>query len=385
MSKQLLLLAALVVLTASAEMMHIPLRRKSNAMRAIRAGSKVTTKYYNFEGHADPIKIDDFVDAQYYGPIGIGTPAQTFQVVYDTGSANLWVPAQNCSLSCWFHPRFYPEFSWTYQDNGTIFSIMYGSGPVNGYEGIDTVTLGDWQASGQVFAQVTNASGLGAAFLLSKFGGIMGLGWPAISVTRATPVFFNMVSQRPGMQQVFAFYLPNTGGDLGTFTLGGIDHRRFVGELHNVSLTAQTYWQTDMDSFYVGSTQFAGKARIVLDSGTSTLTGPTEYVTKFAAMVNATQLLPGRYTVDCSAVSSLPTLKISIGGKVWELEGQDYIINDEDVECLLGMMGLDIPAPAGPLWIMGDIFMRKVYTVFDAANSQLRFAYAVHGNTTFSN
>jgi cathepsin D len=232
---------------------------------------------------------------------------------------------------------------------------------------------------------VTNASGLGAAFLLSKFGGIMGLGWPAISVTRATPVFFNFIQQRPSMEQVFAFYLPNTGGDQGTFTFGGIDRRRFTGELHNVSLTEQSYWQTDMDSFYVGDVKLAGKSRIVLDSGTSTLAGPTSYVTTFANLVNATELLPGRYTVPCYAIPFLPTLNISIGGKVWQLTGQDYIINDEDVECLLGMMGIDVPPPAGPLWIMGDVFMRKVYTVFDAANSQLRFAYAVHGNVSSTN
>ena len=131
-----------------------------------------------------------------------------------------------------------------------------------------------------------------------------------------------------------------------------------------------------MDNFYIGDEKLHDIARIVIDSGTSMLTGPTEYVTKVAAMINATQLLPGRYIVNCAAVPSLPVIKVSIGGIVWELTGEDYIVNDMDVECILGFMGLDMPAPLGPLWIMGDVFMRKVFTVFDAGNTQLRFAYA---------
>jgi len=370
--------ATLLAAVAMAELVHIPLKRKSNSARALRMGSKPVEMVRNYGG-SNPIKIHNFLDAQYYGPVEIGTPGQKFEVVYDTGSANLWVPAHNCSLSCWFHPKFQSSQSSTYKVNGTIFSILYGSGPVNGFEGDDTVTVGDKAVTGQTFAQVTNASGLGEAFLVSKFGGIMGLGWPAISVTHATPVFFNMINQYPSLEKKFAFYLSDKSGNNGDFTLGGVDSTKYTGTLQTQKLTNETYWETQMDSFQIGSTTIAAtKQYIVLDSGTSALTAPTQYISQIVQIVGATEILPGRYTVDCSKVSSLPNITVTIGGNQWVLGPNDYIDNDENVECLLLIMGLDIPAPAGPLWIMGDVFMRKVYTVFDVENKQLQFAYANH-------
>jgi len=86
-------------------------------------------------------------------------------------------------------------------------------------------------------------------------------------------------------------------------------------------------------------------------------------------------LAAGEYTVDCSKVSSMPTLSFTIGGKDFTLEGADYVLNISG-ECLLGITGIDVPAPRGPLWILGDVFLRKYYAVFDYGNSQIGFATA---------
>lgn len=150
-------------------------------------GKFVPTKFFS----AWPeVKINNYMDAQYYGTVQIGTPAQSFTVIFDTGSSNLWVPSTSCpltQLACQVHTKFNPKKSSTFEKNGTEFSITYGSGGVSGIWAEDTVAIGGLSATGVTFGQATSLKGI--SFLASKFDGILGMAFSAISVDNITPVF----------------------------------------------------------------------------------------------------------------------------------------------------------------------------------------------------
>merc|ERR1712151_1090251 len=76
--------------------------------------------------------------------------------------------------------------------------------------------------------------------------------------------------------------------------------------------------------------------------------------------------------------TAAPDIEFDIGGKPYTLKKEDYVINEQG-QCLLGFTGLDVPAPAGPLYILGDVFMRAYYVIFDLDNKQLGFAKIVKG------
>merc|ERR1712023_165310 len=79
------------------------------------------------------------------------------------------------------------------------------------------------------------------------------------------------------------------------------------------------------------------------------------------------------YTIDCSKKSTLSNLDITLGGKSFSLSAEDYIL-EVSGQCLFAFIGIDVPPPRGPLWIMGDVFMRKYYSVFDYGNKKMRIA-----------
>ena len=125
-----------------------------------------------------------------------------------------------------------------------------------------------------------------------------------------------------------------------------------------------------MDDIKAGSFS-SGATNGVVDSGTSLITGPKAAIQAIASSVGATSNLLGQYTIDCGRVSTLPDLEFVIGGKTFAVPGKELVIQASGI-CLFGLMALDIPK--GPQWILGDVFMRQYYTIFDVGNKRVGFA-----------
>ncbi|OBS75427.1 hypothetical protein A6R68_14055 [Neotoma lepida] len=154
------------------------------------------TKSSSFGNGTSPVVLTNYLDTQYYGEIGIGTPPQTFKVIFDTGSANLWVPSTKCSplyTACEIHSLYDSSESSSYMENGTEFTIHYGSGKVKGFLSQDIVTVGGIIVT-QTFGEVTELPLI--PFMLAKFDGVLGMGFPAQAVGGVTPVFDHILSQR---------------------------------------------------------------------------------------------------------------------------------------------------------------------------------------------
>lgn len=74
-------------------------------------------------------------------------------------------------------------------------------------------------------------------------------------------------------------------------------------------------------------------------------------------------------------------MTITIGTTTFTLTPTDYVLQETilgQTACLSGFLGIDLPAQLGPLYILGDVFIRKYYSIFDFQNQRMGFALAKH-------
>jgi len=330
-------------------------------------------KYNRMLGGTADVELEDFKNTQYWGTVQIGTPAVTYQVLFDTGSSNLWVPASNCTNCASTKTKYDPSASSTYKPNGTTFEIQYGTGSMKGFVAHDVLTIGDLKCEVD-FAAATNEPG--ATFKVAKFDGILGLGWPSIAVDGITPVMQRFAAERVIDSYVFAFYLQSSDSQKGKLTIGGYDKSK-VSTISWVPVTMENYWSVNMAKMAFNGVVATNVTWAIVDSGTSLIVGPKADVAAIASQMGAQLVTNGEYMVDCDA--TLPDMQLTLGSGSHTVEltvkGNDLRIKVCRFiiicECILGIAGMDLPQP---LWILGDVIMRDFYTIFDIGNAQVGFS-----------
>ncbi|XP_046672774.1 aspartic proteinase A2-like [Homalodisca vitripennis] len=363
-------------------MVHLGLRRYNRIHR---------NSIENYTGHVRSIKgtadiaLRDVQDLYYYGTMDVGTPPQTIRVLFDTGSSDLWVPSNKiCSNDtnyCSNHNTYTHNKSSTYKTSGKKFHVKYGSGEVYGFVSQDNIAVANLQVQDQTFGEATFIDTQTAD---SQFDGIFGLAYPAISEMQTNPPFVNMIKQGVVNEPVFAFYLnkasdsssgDSSSGEGAELVLGGVDPNHYTGDFTYTPVIEQTYWKIQIDGITLGSNEICSTYPAIPDSGTSLLYGPSEFTDQINQAIGGEES-DGTYIVDCTTIDSLPDVTIYISGKPFVLHPQDYIISmptesGEDV-CVSTFIGSDNLS----FFILGDVFMRKYYTVFDMGNNQVGFALA---------
>ncbi|XP_049271697.1 lysosomal aspartic protease isoform X2 [Rhipicephalus sanguineus] len=370
-SKPATIILALTLSVSTFAQLRVPLRR----MRSVRE------TYEGFDIPSTPLEycavgnemfaklLKNYMDAQYYGDLSIGTPPQYFRILFDTGSSDLWVPSVKCSENdriCGLHQLYNPAKSCTYERNGTRVGLVYGSGPVHG----------------------ESDNRRGTAFAYAKFDGILGLAYPEKSVLGATPVFDNMIQQGIVRDAVFSVFLKRGAGALGILTgidggeiyFGGVDEARYLGELFYVPVSKKGYWQLAVDSVKFGVHDFCSRGcQAIVDTSSSTITGPSDDVDRIISLLGATPFSSRLNQVDCLLVNDLPILTFIIGGRSLEVRPEDYIVKLKQgytTSCVVFIKSNDFGSSYGSLWNLGDPFIGRYFTVFDRGNDRLGFAEA---------
>ncbi|XP_039109472.1 pepsin F-like [Hyaena hyaena] len=339
---------------------------------------------YKSDDSADPdsathfVPMRNYLDLAYVGIISIGTPPQEFKVIFDTGSSDLWVPSIYCSSpACATHNVFNPVRSSTCRVSDRSIHLQYGSGMMSGFLAYDTVRFGGLVDVAQAFGLSLQEPGRFMEYAV--FDGILGLAYPSLSLRGTIPVFDNLWKQGLISQEVFAFYLNKKEEEGSVVMFGGVDHSYYNGDLNWAPVSKQLYWQLSMDSISMNGEVIAcnGGCQAIIDTGTSLLIGPPDVILDIQKIIGANESHSGEYLIDCDASNTLSDIVFTINGIDYPVPASAYIQEGPDSTCFSSFDSLRGSLLTSDSWILGDVFLRLYFTVFDRANNRIGMAPAV--------
>jgi len=324
--------------------------------------------------------------ATYYSTFNIG--GSLFRVLLDTGSAEMWIPSDQCQTDrCHRHHLFPTSTSGFRLASQTPLDIEYLSGAVRGQLAYQDIIIGDVHVTNQVvgLANVVDIDLLDDV----EWDGIVGFAYPNPQLTQAgaLPFFDNIMHQqilkKQGLANQFAYYIDDTKGSL---SFGGADcdlvvpkgtpEDECINKFGFTSVTKHSYWTIKLHDVHI---QYPGKDKIsgfcpeegceaIVDSGTYLIYGPDDQVHRMLDTISS-----------CSDVNALPDITFEIPNA--DSTGPNLLLTIRPIDYVLEFAvngGQDCVIGVSPdrdtIWTLGQVFLRSYYTVFDRDENRVGFA-----------
>ncbi|KAK8102162.1 Endothiapepsin [Apiospora sp. TS-2023a] len=317
----------------------------------------------NSHGSAEAVPEKD--DIQYLTPVQIGTPPQTLNLDFDSGSSDLWVfssetPSRQVNGQALYDPS---KSSTSKKVDGQTWSISYGDGSASS----GVVVTDNVEVAGVSFPNqaVEVAQKVSSSFSADENNdGLLGLAFSKINTVkpnRQTTWFDNVMSNLE--KPVWTSDLKNDAP--GTYNFGYIDEEAYTGEISYVPVdNSQGFWSFEASGYSIGNVSVPMKFQGIADTGTSLAMLPQEIVTAYYKQVPGASMSYslGGYVFPCNA--KIPDFTYMVGDVSIVVPASfiNYAEADEAGKKCFG--GIQPDTDIG-FSIFGDVALKAAFVVFD--------------------
>jgi cathepsin D len=345
-------------------------------------GYKIVEAYTPKLAHSAPLDQDG-TDYSYFSSVLVGSQKQEMWMALDTGAPNTWVFDSECTETvCTRHHTFDRSKSTSYSTEDSTFSLGYGSGNVTGKLGTDTLSIAGLDVS-QEFGQADYAS---KTFESYPFDGILGLGRSHTNGW-SLPSFMDLVAEKKLLKSnLIGFSLSRAADDGkdGEVNFGGVDTTKFDGTI-SYTTTDADIWSIPVDDAYVNGQgcNFTGKSATIDTGTTYLLIPPSDAAALFDLVPNASKQTSNsnNYVLPCNSTASI---EFKFSGVKYSISPKDYVGSPESENSDYCISTIVSYASNGANWLVGDVFLKNVYTVFDFDNGQIGFGQLASASSSFT-
>ena len=284
-------------------------------------------------------------------------------MLIDTGAANTWVMGSNCSsAACQKHNLFGQDDSDSFATTGDTFNLTYGTGSVSGSTVNDMVEI----AGMSVPLSFGAASKTSDDFLEYPMDGILGLGRAASNTMRFPTVMDAIEATGALPANLFGITLQrdSDGSTNGELNFGAPDTSQYTGDLSfSDTVSNGKMWEIPVDdaAFNGKKCGFTGKSAVI-DTGTTFVLLPPADSKLLHSRIPLAVQDGDMFHLPCSTKEPVQFI---ISGVSYNITPKDYIGKPVKGGSLCESNIIGKRAFGSEQWLLGDVFLKNVYTVFD--------------------